>query len=61
MRARIALRKAGIAFVAGDAHEIQEMENVRKKRGIKLEPKDVVEALSRGDEVCTPLWPHIRS
>jgi len=56
MRARIALRKAGVAVVPGDAAEAREMERIRKQnkeeppRTLPVEPKDIVDALSRGDE-----------
>ncbi|KAF8217406.1 hypothetical protein K438DRAFT_1924915 [Mycena galopus ATCC 62051] len=53
MRARIALRKAGVAFVRGDANEIREMGEVTRKGGrpLPVEAKDIIDALGRGEEV----------
>lgn len=53
MRARIALRKAGVAFVPGDAIEKREMEEVTRRGGrpLPVGVGDIVEALERGDEV----------
>ncbi|KAJ7302803.1 hypothetical protein DFH08DRAFT_945505 [Mycena albidolilacea] len=52
MRARIALRKAGVAFVPGDAIEKREMEEVTRRGGrpLPVGVGDIVEALERGDE-----------
>ncbi|KAJ7022452.1 hypothetical protein C8F04DRAFT_1137956 [Mycena alexandri] len=57
MRARIALRKAGVAVVPGDDAEAREMKMVKaEKKGkpplkaLHLEEQDIVAALSRGDE-----------
>ncbi|KAJ7715840.1 hypothetical protein B0H16DRAFT_1339519 [Mycena metata] len=57
MRARIALRKAGVAVIPGDAVEAREMKLVKAERkgkppvnAIDLNEQDIVAALSRGDE-----------
>ncbi|KAK7059943.1 hypothetical protein R3P38DRAFT_2838637 [Favolaschia claudopus] len=53
IRARVALRKAGVRFTPGDETEMRERgEQVAKKGGrpLPVEVRDLVDALSRGDE-----------
>ncbi|KAK7050247.1 hypothetical protein R3P38DRAFT_2862457 [Favolaschia claudopus] len=53
IRARVALRKAGVRFTPGDETEMRERgEQVAKKGGrpLPVEAQDIVDALTRGDE-----------
>ncbi|KAK7047007.1 hypothetical protein R3P38DRAFT_2608348 [Favolaschia claudopus] len=53
IRARVALRKAGVRFTPGDEAEMRERREQVAKRGgrpLPVEAQDIVDALSRGDE-----------
>ena len=52
MRSRIYLRKANVPLTT--SAESQELAKVKKKQGGKLSNNDVINALTRGDEVRFP-------